>query len=132
MILVDAGALIEFLRTKDAKLNSLFRSVPVAVCGVTRAEVLAGARGDKDRQRLLTFLGAFQQASIPDSIWDVVGENLSSLLAGGITVPFPDAVLATIANEAESGRTFLDFLQTDKDTGALKGIVALDLGERLP
>ena len=36
------------------------------------------------------------------------------------------------ANEAETGRTFLDFFQTDKDTGALKGIVALDLGEPLP
>ena len=34
MILVDAGVLIEFLRTKDAKLNSLFRSLPLAVCGV--------------------------------------------------------------------------------------------------
>lgn len=33
--------LIDFLRTKDAKLNTLFRSLPVAVCGVTRAEILA-------------------------------------------------------------------------------------------
>ena len=35
------------------------------------------------------------------------------------------------ANETFTGRTFLDFFQTDKDTGALKGIVALDLGEPL-
>ena len=31
------------------------------------------------------------------------------------------------ANEALTGRTFLDFFQTDKDTGAWKGIVAVDL-----
>lgn len=31
------------------------------------------------------------------------------------------------AHEGLTGRTFLDFFQTDKDTGALKGIVALDL-----
>lgn len=31
------------------------------------------------------------------------------------------------ANEALTGRTFLDFFQTDKDTGSLKGIVALDI-----
>lgn len=101
MILVDAGVLIDFLRTKDAKLSNLFRSLPLAACGVTRAEVLAGARGDKDRQRLLTFLGAFQQTSIPNSTWDIVGETLASLLASGITVPFPDAVVATIAVEAQ-------------------------------
>ena len=39
MILVDAGVLIDFLRTKDPKLVRLFRSLPVAVCGVTRAEI---------------------------------------------------------------------------------------------
>ena len=101
MILVDAGVLIDFLRTKDAKLSNLFRALPLAVCGVTRSEVLAGARGDKDRQRLLTFLGAFQPASIPDSIWDFVGETLASLLASGITVPFPDAVVAMVAIEGQ-------------------------------
>lgn len=35
---------------------------------------------------------------------------------------FPSSV-----NEALTGRTFLDFFQTDKDTGAPKGIVAIDL-----
>lgn len=38
---------------------------------------------------------------------------------------FPSSV-----NEALTGRTFLDFFQIDKETGAAKGIVALRLGER--
>ncbi len=59
MILVDSGVLIDFLRTKDAKLDRHFRSLPVAVCGVTRAEILCGARGNADRRKLLAFL--FQQ-----------------------------------------------------------------------
>lgn len=99
MILVDASVLIDFLRTKDPKLFGLFRSLPLAVCGVTRAEILAGARGDKNRQRLLQLLGTFQQMSTPESLWDRVGETLASLYAGGVTVPFPDAVLATLAIE---------------------------------
>ena len=45
MILVDASVLIDFLRTKEPKLDGLFRSLPVAVCGATRVEILAGARG---------------------------------------------------------------------------------------
>jgi predicted nucleic acid-binding protein len=99
MILADTGVLIDFLRTKDPKLDHLFRTEPVAICGVTRAEVLAGARNTKDRQRLLLFLGRFHQALTPESCWDSVGQNLAALYARGITIPFPDAVIATLGIE---------------------------------
>jgi predicted nucleic acid-binding protein len=97
MILVDSGVLIDFLRTQDAKLDALFRSLPVAICGVTRAEILHGARSSADRGRLLIFLGAFQQVPFAEPLWDLVGDNLAALRASGVTVPFPDAVLATLA-----------------------------------
>jgi predicted nucleic acid-binding protein len=96
MILVDAAVLIAYQRTADAKLAALFRSLPVAICRITRAEVLHGARNPSDRQQLLILLNAFQQVSIPDALWDVVGENLATLRAG-VTVPFPDVVLTTVA-----------------------------------
>src|SRR6266581_1826265 len=99
MILVDTGVLIDFLRTKEPKLDTLFRSLPVAVCSVTRAEILAGSRGVGDRQRLLQFLVAFQQIAIPEPLWDLVGDTLAALYARGITVPFPDAVIATVGIE---------------------------------
>ncbi len=100
MILVDTGVRIDFLRTKEPKLDHLFRTLPVAVCGVTRAEILAGARGGgKDRQRLLQFLSTFQQVPTPEPCWDQVGDNLAALYARGITVPFPDAVIATLGIE---------------------------------
>src|SRR5262245_46236383 len=99
MILVDTGVLIDFLRTKDPKLDRLFRTLDVAICGATRAEILAGARNRKDRQRLTRFLARFDQALTPQSSWDVVGDNLAVLYAKGITVPFPDAVIATLGIE---------------------------------
>jgi predicted nucleic acid-binding protein len=99
MILIDAGVLIDFLRTKDPKLNKLFRSLPIAVCGVTRAEILAGARSVKDRQRLVRFLDAFQQLAISEPFWDDAGATLAALYARGITVPIPDAVVATLGIE---------------------------------
>jgi predicted nucleic acid-binding protein len=71
----------------------------VAVCGVTRAEILAGARGGKDRQRLLLFLKRFQQVPTPESWWDLVGDNLAALNTCGVTVPIPDAVIATLGIE---------------------------------
>jgi predicted nucleic acid-binding protein len=99
MILVDASVLIDFLRTKDPKLDRQFRSEPVAVCGVTRAEILAGARRVPDRHRLLLFLNRFQQVPMPDGLWDMVGDNIAALNARGLTVPFPDAVVATLGIE---------------------------------
>src|SRR6266478_6484260 len=99
MILVDAGVLIAFLRTKEAKLKRLFRVLPVAVCGVTRAEILAGARNARDRQSLLLFLGPFQPVLIPEPLWDLAGDTLAALYARGLTVPFPDAVIATLGIE---------------------------------
>jgi predicted nucleic acid-binding protein len=29
-------------------------------------------------------------------VWDTVGDSLAVLRAGGVTVPFPDAVIATL------------------------------------
>jgi predicted nucleic acid-binding protein len=99
MILVDSGVLIDFLRTKDADLAALFRSLPVAVCGATRAEIFCGARSSADRQRLAVFLSPFQQVSIADSLWDALGDNLAALRASGITVPLADAIIATVGIE---------------------------------
>lgn len=99
MILVDTGVLIDFLRTKEPKLDRLFRTQAVAICGVTRAEILAGTRGVQDRQRLLRFLGRFHQVLMPEACWDVVGDNLATLFARGLTVPVPDAIIATLGIE---------------------------------
>ena len=99
MILVDSGVLIDFLRTKDPKLGNLFHTLPVAICGVVRAEILAGARSAADRQRLITFLAPFHAIPTPESIWDLVGDNLGTLGAAGVVVPLPDALLATLAIE---------------------------------
>lgn len=99
MILVDASVLIDFLQAKDPKLKRLFRKHTIGVCGVTRSEILAGARSTRDRQRLLRFLSPFQPVLIPEPLWDLVGDTLAALNARGISVPFPDAVIATVGIE---------------------------------
>jgi predicted nucleic acid-binding protein len=97
MILVDTSVIIGYLKKPDPKVLSLFQAHQAAVCGITRAEVLHGARNPADRQRLLTQLNIFAQVAIPDSIWDAVGDALAAFRASGLTVPFPDAVLACVA-----------------------------------
>lgn len=97
MILLDASVLIDFDRGKDAKLDALLLTLPLAVCGPTRAEFLHGARNPAHRAKLVASLGGFAQVSIPDTLWDEVGDNLALLRNRGLKIPFPDAVVATVA-----------------------------------
>ena len=97
MTLLDASIIVDALRAKDLQLMGQMNSVGGPVCGVTRAEIFAGARGPKDRAKLLTILDGFQQVSIPDAMWDEVGDVQAQLRAGGVTVPLADAVLTTVA-----------------------------------
>ena|ERR1700687_4176452 len=99
MILVDTTVVIDYTRGKDAKLQALLLALPVAVCGVVRAEVLHGSRDPAHRQMLLIALAAFPLLSIPDALWDVTGDNLAALRSNGVTVPLSDAIIATLAIE---------------------------------
>ena len=101
MILADTSVVIDFLRTADPKLRHLIVVSPAAVCGVTRAEVLHGARDPLHRQRLVTALNMFHHIPIPDTWWDPAGDNLAGLRAAGLTVPFADVIIATVAMESD-------------------------------
>lgn len=103
MILADTSVLIDWSRGKDPKLRALVAALPVAICGISQAELLHGSRDPAHRQQLLADLAAFQLLPIPDALWIVVGDNLAALRSKGITVPFADAVIATlgIVNDIE-------------------------------
>jgi predicted nucleic acid-binding protein len=68
-----------------------------AICGVTLAEVYAGAKNAADIALFAAALGVFGRVAIPDSIWEMLGRSLSLLRTHGIAVPFPDALIATVA-----------------------------------
>jgi predicted nucleic acid-binding protein len=97
VILLDSSVIFDHTRGKDARLSLWFSTYPVAICGIIRSEVLHGARNQGDRAKLLALLNLFIHMPIPDSIWDSVGDNLATLRLGGVTVPFPDSILATLA-----------------------------------
>ena len=72
-----------------------------------------------------------------DVCWEVTGVDLNKLdsvlktFAGGRAAQkakYGGELFPAAARAGGGGGSFLDFFQTDKDTGARKGIVALDLG----
>jgi predicted nucleic acid-binding protein len=97
MKLLDASVIIDGLRAKDMALLGQMNAVDGAICGVTRAEIIGGARGTKDRAKLVTILDGFMQVALAEAMWDEIGDVQAQLRAGGITVPLVDAVLATVA-----------------------------------
>ncbi|MEX0704323.1 MAG: PIN domain-containing protein [Planctomycetales bacterium] len=97
MILVDTSVIIDALRRPDPRMQQTFVAHAAAICGVTRAEVLYGARDDADYGKLRSALASLPQVPIPESLWDRVGYNLYLLRTHGVTVPFQDVVIATVA-----------------------------------
>lgn len=99
MTLVDTSVMIDALRRPDARLSALFVAAQATLCGITRAEVLHGAKDAADLRRLAATLDGFPQLPLTDRFWDSAGSNLMALRAAGVVVPFADVLIATLALE---------------------------------
>jgi predicted nucleic acid-binding protein len=99
MILVASCVIFDYTRGKDTRLLGHFRSLPIGICGITRAEVLHGSRTASHRATLFALLNYFAQVRTPEVIRDAVGDNLAALGQSGITVPIQDVILTSIAIE---------------------------------
>ena len=97
MILVDTNILIAVLRTGDAKIIGQLQVETGAVCGVVRAELLCGARTPAEIAAVHLLLSTLATIAIDDNLWNQVGEHLALMRSQGITAPFPDVILATLA-----------------------------------
>jgi predicted nucleic acid-binding protein len=97
MILIDTSVLVDYLRSPADRTLRLFEKNGAAICGVTRAEVLAGARNPTELDRIAQSLDVLTQVEIGEGLWDILGKNLSILRASRVTVPFADALIATLA-----------------------------------
>jgi len=97
MILLDSSVVIDLFREQDDRILNVILDHEAAICGITRAEVLYGARDANHRLRLIAALDLFHSLALPETIWDRVGDNLATLRASGVTVPLADAIIATVA-----------------------------------
>ena len=99
-----------------------------AICGPTIAEAYAGARTPAEFKKYDQALSLFSIVPIPKKIWPALGRNLALLGARGITVPFPDALIATVAIEND-----LELWQHDHHFPAIQSVIpALKLFQEPP
>jgi predicted nucleic acid-binding protein len=99
MILVDTSLVVDYLRSPTPRLIQTIKDHEAAICGVTLAEIYAAARMPNHFKKYDLALSVFGHAAIPKRIWPKLGRNLALLGSKGVTVPFPDALIATIALE---------------------------------
>ena len=118
MILVDTSVIIDFWKRPTKALREVFEENEIFISGVTKSELLYGARSNNDFQKIINSLAVFQAVSISDDTWNNLGKNLFTLKKRGITVPFQDALIATIAIDSE-----LELWTYDKHFSMIKNIL---------
>lgn len=97
MILVDTNIIIDFWYNPSGASRRVFIEETVAICGITKAELMHGAESEEDLLIISKALSDFEYIPMDESIWDEVGKLNYRLRKSGITVPFQDAVLCALA-----------------------------------
>ena len=97
MILVDTSVIITFWRSPTEKLRLLFEKHHIVISGITRSELLHGAKNNIDFVCIEEALNSLEELDIDKKIWHQLGKILFRLRCKGIKVPFQDALIATLA-----------------------------------
>lgn len=119
MILLDTSVLVRYLRTPSPGIREVLASTDCAICGVTRAEILHGARTPEDAKSLSGAMDAFIQLPIHQATWDHLGHHLATLRARGLPMPFQDVLLAAVAIDHDA-----DLWTYDTHFHAIQGVLA--------
>lgn len=126
MVIVDTSAWIEFfrrdgeLKTKLA-LKSLLDEYEATLCGPVEMEFLGGAR-PAERPKLQAWFDIVPYLSNDQKLWRQAATHYGALRAEGLTVPWNDVLIATIA--MESGHRVYS---VDKHFDAMAAILPLRL-----
>jgi predicted nucleic acid-binding protein len=118
VILTDTSVLIRHYRNPNPRRVNIIRTVDPVVCGMTVAEVLAGARTPPQTAGTIALLAMFGRLPMSDSVWEASGRHHAFLAANGLTVPLADTIIATVAKE-----TGLELWTYDLHFAAMAGML---------
>ena len=100
MVLIDTSAWIEFFRRDGAlevklAMRGLLDTFEATLCGPVEMEFLGGAR-PTEKSRLQSWFGIIPYLRNDQKIWRQSADTFSRLRQTGLTVPWNDALIATI------------------------------------
>ena len=110
-VLVDSSVWIEFFRKNEPYhgiVSQLMDDGGVICCGVILAELMQGARTDRELAVLEDFLQVFMFIPEPPELWAAAGKLSYKLRRKGITVGLSDCFIAVAAASAKAQVATLD------------------------
>jgi len=125
-LLPDTCAWIDYFRPAMGPLagklgEELSKSV-VCTCGVVLMEILQGVKTDTEREALADAFEALPWLEPDRVLWAKAGDLARGLREKGITIPFSDIIIATLALEHEA-----TVLTRDRHFLQIKGLQVIGL-----
>lgn len=103
MVIADSNIWINYLRAPEGEiglqLQSLVGHDMLLMVGVVLAEVLQGARGEPEYERLVPSMNLIPYAEVSKRAWTRAASLAIQLRSRGQTVPLTDLVIAAQALE---------------------------------
>ena len=97
MILADSNILIDYYRNRESELAKKIDSLPVAICGVVKSELLHGARINQELENIMASFTTFELLHTDEYDFEGIGFMLQTLRENGITLPMADVMIAFCA-----------------------------------
>jgi predicted nucleic acid-binding protein len=126
-ILVDTSAWIEFFRKKEpwySAISGLMDERRVCCSGIILAELIQGAKSEKELEVLRDFRHVFEFLDEPVNLWQTAGELSNTLQRKGKSAGLSDCYLA-----ASAAAHRVKILTLDKRFAVIKGEVSISLYE---
>lgn len=126
MVIVDTSAWIEFFRRQgDPKVKLAVRALidefEATLCGPVELEFLGGAL-PREKDRLKAWFNVLPYARNDQKLWRKAADTYATLRGKGVTIPWNDALIATITTE-QNCRVYA----VDKHFEAMEKLIGLPL-----
>lgn len=96
MIIADTNIIIDFWNNPTEKARRIFADNDIATCGVIKTELLRGARSEQQFTEFTEALNDFSYLTFDESDWIELAEEFITFRKNGLTVPFQDAMIASL------------------------------------
>ena len=100
-VLVDTSAWVRYFREKDSReeeiVAGLIEDGVVCTTGIVAAELISGARNNRDKAKLKQILSVLPFLDVTESLWWRVGEYRNKMRRGGVTAGRPDTIIAAVS-----------------------------------
>ncbi len=97
LLLADSNIIIDFWKKPDFQTRGIFENEQIAICGIIQAELIHGARSEKELSYIIKALDDLIFLEIDSEDWVEIGKYLNILKRNGVTIPFQDAIITYIA-----------------------------------